>query len=159
MKPSALAALSSAFLLSGCSYAYTVLATVIDGHLAFVADPKTNARDCLNQIEVLADGPARAIAAPGDDAVRIGYGTFWFERTSYNCLNKWPIRYGVPLRGGPPEGERLEKVAAKPLRIGVVYRISTTSGSMGYGSGAFVIRRDRRVENVPVESAAPGNAS
>jgi hypothetical protein len=38
-------------------------------------------------------------------------------------------------------------VEAKPLHVGVVYEVTTTTGATGYGGGWFRITADRRVEN------------
>lgn len=37
---------------------------------------------------------------------------------------------------------------ATPLRRGVAYSITTTTGATGYGDGRFVIHADGRVENL-----------
>jgi hypothetical protein len=144
-------ALLATLPLSGCSYAYDVLATVIDGRLAFIVDPQSpNAADCINHIEVVTDEREVAPAATGDDPVRTGYGTYWYEVASYDCENPFPVFYGSALRGGPPENwESPDHVKPKPLKIGVVYEVSTTTGATGYGGGRFRIRPNRTVENLP----------
>lgn len=147
----ALALLSVALLLSGCSYTYTVLAQRVDGQIVFVLDPDTPATDCWNEISVVAENREQATPAPGDDAARIGYGTFWHERASHRCENAWPIRYGVALKGGPAQGGTQDKVSAKALRPGIIYTVNTTSGSTGYGGGRFIIRPDGSIENLKVD--------
>ena len=156
-----------ALALSGCSYSYDLLAVVIGGRLAFIVDPRSaRSPDCLNVIEVQTDEEANATAEPSDDLTRVGYGTYWYERVSYGCKNPFPVFYGSALKGGPPEDSgvvealpasegqtgthaRPDHVKPKPLKVGVVYRIRTTTGATGYGSGAFRIRPNRTVENLP----------
>ena len=124
---------------------------VINGHLAFIVDPQAQ-HDvrCFNQIDVVASGNARAKPSPGDDVSRVSYGTFWHQRLGYECVDEFPVMYGQPLKGKPnPLGQGGGAVSAKPLRVGVVYEVSTTSGATGYGDGAFKILPDHRVINVP----------
>ncbi len=47
-----------------------------------------------------------------------------------------------------PLGQAVETVAAKPLKKGVVYEVTTTTGTGGYGGGAFKIMLDGTVANV-----------
>jgi hypothetical protein len=48
--------LLSTILLSGCSYTYDVLAVAINGHLAFIVDPKSRKQpDCIRSIHVETD--------------------------------------------------------------------------------------------------------
>lgn len=54
--------------------------------------------------------------------------------------------YGENIPGAYP-GEGSSIVEAKPLHVGVVYELFTTSGATGYGGGWFRITPDRRVEN------------
>ena len=167
MRPSGYLALPFLLTLSGCSYSYDILAVVIGGRLAFMVDPRSErSPDCLNAIEVQTDEEANATPEPGDDFTRVAYGTYWYQRASYKCKTPFPIFYGSALKGGPPEDSgvvenlpasedetgmlaRPDFVKPKPLRVGVVYRISTTTGSTGYGGGAFRIRPNRTVENLP----------
>ena len=140
--------------LGACSYAYDVKAVVINGRLAFVVDPKSrHDPSCFNAIEVVARSEARTSALPSDDVSLVEHGTFWNERSDSECIDKFPIFYGQSLNGNSNPGEqRLRRVAAKPLRVGVVYEISITSGATGYGGGAFNILPDRRVVNVPYKT-------
>lgn len=136
--------------LSSCSYDYDLKAVVQNGHLAFiVASTSPHDPSCVRQVEVLSEDREKAEAAPGDDATRIGYGTFWFESVTYDddCANRFPLEYGSKLKG-KPLGER-GIVAAKPLLREVVYQVATTTGATGYGGGRFVIHVDGRVENLP----------
>ena len=138
-------------VLGSCSYTYDLKAMVIGGRLAFVVDPKSP-RDasCLNEISVIASGEEKAKAAPGDDVSRVGYGTFWYERLGYDRADGFPILYGQRFKGKrAPLGQVIEVVAAKPLRVGIVYEVTTTTGAGGYGGGAFKILPDRTVLNVP----------
>lgn len=137
--------------LGSCSYTYNVRAVVIGGRLAFVVDPKSrHDASCMNAIDVIASRGVAAQASPGDDISRVKYGTFWHERLDYDCLDKFPIYYGQQFKGvHRPLGQVIETVAAKPLKIGVVYEVTTTTGATGYGNGAFKILPDRTVVNVP----------
>ena len=132
--------------LSGCSYSYDVRASVTDGRLAFDANPQWGA-DCVRHVAVTAEeGETR---------------TVWEQSISHDdrCENKFPIAYGAPLRGhlhvydsgGVPDamvGKPAPSVAAKRLRAGVIYTVSTTTGATGYGCGRFRIGSDGRVENL-----------
>ncbi len=142
--------LGFALALGSCSYVYDVKAGVIGGRLAFIVDPKSrNDASCFNQIDVIASGDARAKAVPGDDVSRVGHGTFWHQRLDHDCIDEFPIFYGQSLKGKPsPLGQKIETVAAKPLKIGVVYEVTTTTGATGYGGGAFKILPNRTVVNV-----------
>lgn len=155
MKRIYLLALALPFALTGCSYTYDILAVVIDGHLSFVVDPKSAQEvSCLNQIDVIADDDVHAQPEAGDDLSRIEYGTFWHQRLVYDCVDQFPVRYGQPFKGKPnPLSQGPDNVAAKPLRIGVVYEVTTVTGATGYGSGAFKILPDRRVVNVSPSSS------
>jgi len=131
--------------LSGCSYPYDVQAKVSDRRLVFDANPQWGA-DCVRRVEV------RSEEGNGE--------TVWEQSISHadGCENKFPIAYGVPLRGHPlvydsggvPDamvGTHAPAVAAKKLRAGVIYTVSTTTGATGYGCGRFRIGPDGRVES------------
>lgn len=150
-KWNALLALALPLALGGCSYSYDLRAVAIDGRLAFVVDSQSNhSPSCFNAVQVLARGGVRAKISPGDDASRVKYGTFWNERLDYGCVDQFPLFYGQTFKGMPySPGQGADIVAAKRLKIGVIYEISTTSGATGYGNGAFKILPDRRVVNVP----------
>jgi len=137
--------------LGSCSYAYHLTAVVIGGRVAFVVDPASrHDASCINQIDVIAAGGARAKPAPSDDVSRVQYGTFWHQSLDYDCVDEFPIFYGQRLKGKPnPLGQAIEAVSAKPLKIGVVYEVTTTTGATGYGGGAFKILPDHTVINVP----------
>jgi len=126
-------------------------AVVIGGRVAFVVDPASrHDASCINQIDVIAAGGARAKPAPSDDVSRVQYGTFWHQSLDYDCVDEFPIFYGQRLKGKPnPLGQAIEAVSAKPLKIGVVYEVTTTTGATGYGGGAFKILPDHTVINVP----------
>ncbi|MGH6614183.1 hypothetical protein [Sphingomonas sp.] len=144
------AALACLLLLGSCSYTYELLATVINGRLAFVVDPTSRKTPtCINAIDVVAHDEARAREAPGDDPSLIGSGTFWSERVGFDCVDQFPILYGALLKGRPRlTDQQRGSVAAKPLRIGVIYDVIVVTGATGYGGGAFRILPDRRVVNV-----------
>ena len=141
----------SPLCLSGCSYAYDVVAEMRAGSLLFVVAPTSPRNpECLRDISVESEDriPVRAVA--GDDLVRTGYGTTWRQAVAHDdrCANRFPIEYGRFFAGKvmPDTGQ----VSAKPLQTGVVYRIGTVSGATGYGSGRFKIAEDGSVENLPL---------
>lgn len=150
----------AALALGSCSYSYDLKAVVIGGKLAFVVDPNSrHDPSCINQIDVIASGGEQAKPTARDDASRVRYGTFWYERLEYDCVDKFPIFYGQKLKGKPrPLGQARETVSAKPLRPGVVYEVST-SGAGGYGGGAFKILANRTVLNVPQPPMAAADDS
>jgi hypothetical protein len=105
---------------------------------------------------------ATAKAAPGDDEQLVANGVYWWQAmTSGTCRNRFPIRYGESLKGTPfayRDGAGRESgsvVTAKPLRIGIVYKVSTTGGNSGSGTGWFRIAPDRHVETWP-DDPTPG---
>ena len=131
---------------SGCSYSYDVSAKVSNGRLVFDANPQWGG-DCVRRVEVSSEEG--------------GAGTVWEQSISFDdgCKNKFPIAYGKPLRGHPqvydsggvPDamvGTSAPSVAAKKLRAGVIYTVSTGTGATGYGCGRFRIGSDGRVENL-----------
>jgi len=102
--------------------------------------------DCVRHVEVREDN---------------GSGAVWQQSIAYAdaCVNKFPLMYGQFLRGHPqvydsggvPDamvGTPAPSVAAKKLRVGVIYTVSTTTGATGYGCGRFRIGPDGRVENL-----------
>ena len=132
--------------LPGCSYSYDVQARVEDGRLVFDANPQWGA-DCVRDVEVRAEEQ--------------DVGTVWEQSISHadTCENKFPIVYGEPLTGRPyiygsggvPDamvGTPAPSVAAKKLRAGVIYTVSTTTGATGYGCGRFRIGSNRQVQNL-----------
>jgi len=149
--------LLSTILLSGCSYTYDILAVAINGHLAFIVDPKSRKQpDCIYSIHVDTDQAARAKPIAGDDAQLVSRGVFWWKDYAVDaCANPFPIFYGQKLRGQTfVYGGKSEKpVEAKPLIIGVVYEVAAASSGSGYGGGRFRILPDRRIENLPREDA------
>ena len=142
-------------LLSGCSYIYDLRAIVINGRLAFVVDPKSKQQaDCIRSIHVQTADAEVARAKPGPDDAKglVANGVFWWKDYAVDaCPNKFPILYGQPLAGRAfvySDGDT-KGVEAKPLRIGVIYQVDTSSGGSGYGGGRFRIRPNRTVENLP----------
>ena len=98
--------------------------------------------DCINAITVEEDDPNQDSDAVGEE--------HWYERASYDCDNPFPIFYGVPLKGGPPEdGPQNANVKAKPIKLGVIYSVSTTTGATGYGDGRFRLNPDGTIQNLP----------
>ena len=151
----------AAFALGSCSYSYKLLAVVIDGRLAFVVDPSSRRdAECIDGItvEAAAGETATAKAGPADDARLVARGIFWQESMKEPCQNQFPVFYGQPLKGERlVHGEDMPDfiadevryvVEAKPLRVNVVYEVSTTSGS-GYGRVWFRITPHRSIENWP----------
>ena len=141
-------------ILSSCAYAYDILAVARDGRLVFIVNPASSkSPSCLRRIEVVAERPAKAQAEAGDDAERVGYGTFWFESLSYddNCANSFPLAYGAELKGERQRDRGVVK--AKPLLREVVYDVSSTTGATGYGAGRFIIHANGRIENLSLESS------
>jgi hypothetical protein len=134
-----LPALALTLALSGCSYIYDIKVVAIGGRVAFIVDTRSrHGADCITQIDVIAKDGTRAKPSPGDNIERVGYGTFWHQRFDTECVDEFPIIYGQALRGKPdPLHEGADAVSAKPLRIGVIYEVSTTTGATGYGGGAF----------------------
>lgn len=142
------------FLLTGCSYSYDLKAIVRDGRLAFIVDPSSR-RDanCVRSITVSAEN-GEAAAGSDDDRQVVENGAFWEEETRVtDCRNQFPILYGQPLQGEPFQRPI---VAPKPLRIGVIYSVGTSSSGSGYGAVRFRIRRDRTVENLPLIDMTAG---
>ncbi|WP_148291517.1 hypothetical protein [Brevundimonas abyssalis] len=145
--------ITSFLLLGGCSYAYDILATMIDGQLTFIVDPssRTKPSSCLTMIVVSAqDRQRRMEAQPGDDAQPVNTGVVWWNRVGYDCETHFPVTYGVPLAGEPRSPEQADyEVEAKPLTPGVIYEVGATAGATGYGGGRFRLTGDGRVENIP----------
>jgi hypothetical protein len=152
--PRLLAIFLGAFMLGSCSYGYDILAVVIDGRLAFIVDPTSEGKpECIGDIDVSVDkGGPIAQPAAGDDVglVRNG-GVYWWKSFEIgSCENPFPIFYGQQLKGASfiyDDGKR-SSVEAKPLRIGVLYHVNTSSSGGYYASRWFRITKDRRVENL-----------
>ena len=149
----------AAFALGSCSYSYDLLAVVIGGRLAFIVDPSSSHKaNCVSGITVATDKgeTATAKATSGDDEQLVANGVFWWKSmVQRDCQNPFPVFYGQTLngirlvypKGIPGAGEASPIVEAKPLRVGVVYEVTTTSSGSGYGGGWFRITSDRHVEN------------
>ena len=150
---------AAAFALGSCSYSYDLLAVVIGGQLAFIVDPSSSQEpDCIRSITVSADKgeTATAKAVLGDNGQLVANGVYWWKAMEQKgCQNPFPVFYGKPLKGErmiypegiPGAGEASSVVEAKPLRVGIVYEVTTTSRVAGYGSGWFRIKPDLHVEN------------
>jgi hypothetical protein len=142
-----------ALTLGSCSYGCDILAVVIGGRLAFIVDPASEWQpDCIYGISVEADkGEPKAEPEKTDDRLLVTNGGLYWDQTFAvtSCENRFPIFYGAPLQGPPfvYNGKGLGSVAAKPLRVGALYHV-TTSGDGGYGNGWFRIMPDWRVENL-----------
>lgn len=128
-----------AIALSSCSYGYDLAAVVRDGKLMFVVSQASSQQpQCLRRIEVTEEEERE---------------TFWSESISYDddCANKFPIAYGATLQGQHQQDR--QEIAGRPLRRGVIYMVSTTTGATGYGGGRFLLKADGQVENLPWPSA------
>ncbi len=136
--------------LPGCSYVYDVRAELIDGQIVFTSDRDWFRQRCVRVVDVVAaDRENGTEAEPGDDATRVGYGTYWATRVDYHCDNRFPVTYGERLQGQTqPDAPGGIVVAPKPLQRNVVYDVLTVSGATGYGSGQFMIRQDGTVVNL-----------
>ena len=135
--------LAAAFGLNGCAYIYDVEARVIGGRLAFV--PSDDDFECVDSARVTTDEDVRPEPGPADSSGLVrNAGAFWWVNYPVSCEVSFPLLYGQRSIGGE------EPVRARPLRVGVVYDVST-SGDGGYGTGRFRITPDRRVENLPHE--------
>lgn len=118
-------------LLAGCSYSYPVEAIFIRDKLHFVAKDKLNG--CLNDFRIVSEAGEIMWAIESD-----------FR--SSPCPDNFPLAYGVapiPLK---------TKVAAKPLKVGVRYRIEGSDGDRYYG--AFFYRGVTVVTNTPESARA-----
>lgn len=148
-----IAAIASVLLLGGCSYAYDILATMIDGRLTFIVDPnsRTKPSSCLTTIIVSAQDRERRVEAdPGDDAELVNAGVVWWNSVGYDCRTRFPVTYGVPLAGEPTSAEQAgHEVEAKQLAPGVIYEVTATAGATGYGGGRFRLTGNGTVENLP----------
>ena len=135
--------------LGSCSYTYEVRAELIDGQLVFTSDKTWFRERCVREIDVVAlDRSEAANAEPGDDSARVGYGTYWSERTDYECNERFPITYGNPFEGRPaPHHESTIQVSPKQLGVDVWYEVTTVTGATGYGNGEFRLLSDGTIEN------------
>lgn len=132
-------------MLSGCSYSYDVKTSMSGGQVLFSANPQWGA-DCVRHVFV------GAVTAEGiQDA-----GVMWDRSISHEdgCENIFPITYGDPLKGQPlvyeyggSKGQPARSIEPKPLRIGVLYEVHTTTGATGYGCGRFQIDPSSQVQN------------
>lgn len=136
--------------LGSCSYSYNVWAEMEDGQLVFTSDKDWFRERCVREVDVVADDRENAVTAEeGDDAVRVGYGTFWAVRMDYHCENRFPVAYGASFKGNAMPGVKNGLlVSPKPLKEGIVYEVTTVSGATGYGGGHFMLKPDGSVVNV-----------
>lgn len=122
--------------LCSCSYTYDVVAAVENGRIVFRSASKhSNAPDCLRRIEVYSIGERK---------------TVWRDSVDYSddCANEFPVVYGARLKG--KKQPEWPTIPATPLRIGLEYEISTTTGATGYGGGRFHLDANGRVVNDPL---------
>lgn len=144
-----LAILVLALPLQGCDYSYPIQATMVDGRLAFESGDR--AYKCFTNIRVSAMGPLAPDPARDSlpDLVERGRAqelasAAWKTDAvaTYECKGYFPVVYGAAMPG-------ITVVPAKPLRIGVVYEVSTYGPQGSGGRGCFRINPDRRPENLP----------
>lgn len=112
--------------LTGCSYSYPVDAFFLDGKLHFRATEKLNG--CLNDFSVVSETGETMWAIEGP--FRTG-----------PCQDSFPLAYGIA------PSELKTRLAAKPLKAGVRYRIEGSDGDRYYGS--FQYRRALIITNMP----------
>lgn len=147
-------AVGSLLMLGGCSYTYGILATMIDGKLVFIVDPKSPSKpsSCLITITVTAqDRQSRVRAEPNDNVQLVNAGVVWWNSVGYECSTRFPVTYGIPLVGDPSSPELANnEVHAKPLTPGVIYEIMVVSGATGSGGGRFRLTANGEVENLPL---------
>lgn len=145
----------TALMLGSCSFGYDLVARVDGGRIVFDA---SDARPgwffgelCVSGVHVTSDEETGVLPEPGDDEALVtnGRAAWWVEENANQCMESLPIAYGRT-----PAHSRV-RVAAKPLKPGVVYRVST-GGHGGYGSGRFRLSRDGRVENLGPSPAFDG---
>jgi hypothetical protein len=143
--------------LSGCSYAYDLVVVLRDGFVQ-ITDTRPAfekmlfGERCVRTVRVNARTGPIPPTAPGDDmSAVIRRRTYWAESIGYedHCSNRFPLTYGVSLRGEPMTDDVLGRVSPKAILTDVVYDVSTTTGAGGYGMGRFVIWSDGRLENLP----------
>lgn len=127
-------AVAGLILLGSCSYTFDIEARMIDGKVTFVVAPDSRSKpgnSCVGTIMV------------ADDE-----GIVWQDHVGQPCATRFPVVYGLPLRGvADPEFADL-KTGPRPLRTGVVYDVMANVG-IGYGEGRFRLTEDGRVETLP----------
>lgn len=143
----------AAAALGSCSSGYFIRAVVVDGQIAFVPTDTDiwGEPDCIYSIDVSTkDGPP-ATAQEGDNAGMVTNGMYWNQSFAVtSCENPFPVIYGSRLKGPPFREVEEYRVEAKPLRIDVVYQVSTASNGSAYGYGKFMITDDRKIVNLPL---------
>ena len=137
MRPTKIGATTLLLLcLCSCSYSYDVVASVENGQIVFRSISKhSNAPDCIRRIEVYSIGERK---------------TVWRDSVDYgdDCANEFPVTYGAPLRG--KKQPEWPTIPATPLRRGLEYEVSTTTGATGYGGGRFHLDDSDSVVNDPI---------
>lgn len=119
--------------LSGCSYAYDVIAERLNDHIVFrVAVNSPRHPTCVSRIEIRESDTNEIV---------------WRDSVDQDdgCSNEFPMAYGSKFSGrSEPAWPRIN---AKTLTKEVVYEISTTTGATGYGGGIFMIDQSGQVLN------------
>lgn len=116
-----------ALSLSGCVYEYEIDAVELEGNIAFVPG-KHKGTGCLNSFKVTSE--------TGEVVWEIDSGRY----LPPPCKTRFPVFYA-----SIPSGFT-EKVAAEPLKPGVLYNVEAWDGDMY--SGAFRFRQGIIIENV-----------
>jgi hypothetical protein len=144
-------AVSLILTLTGCSSVYDIRAVVLGGRLAFVPAETDlwGEPDCIYSITVAAINGPPATPASGDRAGMVANGVYCYKVFDVSsCENPFPVFYGTELTGPPFREVDEYPVAAKPLRIGVVYEVAAGSQGSAYGGGKFMITDERKVVNL-----------
>jgi len=136
--------------LGACSRAFDVLAALRNGQIVFVAE---QARDeCVLAVEISSQLERPEPPAPTDrnpsGLKQVWAHDMWVQTVGPNdaCQNKFPITYGVTLRGNSIAGSL--QVDVQQLTPEVIYRVNIRTRDNGYGSGKFILRNDGTVENL-----------
>jgi hypothetical protein len=125
--------------LSGCQYRYDVTAVLRNDVLQFEASRPLWGDRCVREVEIVVRSGPNAAASPGDDALRISQGTYWYAVVDYDddCANRFPLVYGTTLRGEALINEPYGRVSPKPLPPGE-YHVFTTTGETASVVSSFM---------------------
>lgn len=141
-------AIACLLVLGGCTHAHAIEAVMIDGRLAFQPSPElfSHAR-CVSRVDVA------PVQKGGTHAVRPQRLYAWLDHGGHNCVDRFPVFYGVALKGVGEGGVLGGEVLPRPLQPEVVYEVRITAGANGHGVGRFRLLQDGTVENLPIEAA------
>lgn len=113
--------------LTGCSYHYDLKAIELNGRIAFVP-LKDKGSGCFADFKVTSD--------TGEVVWKLDAGQY----LSSPCDSDFPVVYGAAPRA------MTEKIKAKPLKVGVTYKVEGWDGD-SY-SGTFRFRQGIVVDNI-----------